>query len=135
MKSKNALYDKLNKVECEGAGDNDGFYEFDTTDCHLLDGNSKRNDPISSVEAGEEVVKSGTAKGHYRRILVAMGRLPQTNMEIARRAYLSQAQVARRMLELERRGLIERGPFITCPILKRKAGTWATTVGGNNGQQ
>lgn len=92
-----------------------------------LDGNSHHGDPISSFEAGEDAVKTGLVSDHHSIILAAKDFTPATNMEIVERTGLTQAQVARRMKELERRGKVERGPFMICPMLNRKVGTWALT--------
>lgn len=89
-----------------------------------LDGNSKRDDPISSVEAGEEMKSSDALARHHQLIVEALGPKPMTNMEIAAKTNLNQNQVTRRMTELERRGIAKRGEFVVCPYLKRKVGTW-----------
>lgn len=90
----------------------------------IAEGLSRVTDPVSSKEAGTETVASGTAKDHRNRILSVMGTEPLTNCQHAQLAGLAQDQTTRRMTELDRLGLVERGPFVRCPILGRKAGTW-----------
>jgi len=87
-------------------------------------GLSRSSDPVSSKEAGQEIVAFGTATQHRERILAVMGANPLTNCQHAQLAGLAQDQTTRRMSELSRLGLVERGPFVRCPILGRKAGTW-----------
>jgi len=94
------------------------------TDNKISEGLSRRDDPISSKEAGDEIVATGTATQHRDRILSVMSFDPLTNSQHARKAGLAQDQTTRRMTELNRLGLVERGPFVRCPILGRKAGTW-----------
>ena len=90
----------------------------------IAEGLSRVTDPISSKEAGDEAVAVGVAKQHRNRILAVMGTEPLTNCQHAKLSGLGQYQTTRRMTELARLGLVERGPFVTCPILGRKAGTW-----------
>jgi len=90
----------------------------------VKEGLSRRTDPVSSLEAGREVVKTGTSSHHREIILSHMEIYPLTNSQLASRAGLDQYQVTRRMTELERMGKVERGPIVECPILGRKAGTW-----------
>lgn len=91
------------------------------------DGASKRFDPVTSYEAGEDFVASGKAEGHYNLIVDTLRDqypLAMTNMEIAERSGLNQNQVTRRMTELERRDYVVRGENVICPILGRNCGTW-----------
>lgn len=91
------------------------------------DGNSRKNDPITSVQAGEEVVRTGTAASHRQLILSTLrdSEKPLTNMEIMHKAGLQfREQVSRRMKELERKGLAVRSRNTICPYLNRNVGTW-----------
>lgn len=99
-----------------------------TRDVVSLDGNSRNSGPVPSLLAGEEVKENGTIGHHHQRIMDVMSLLWRTNAQIADRCGLDRISVTRRVTELERRGLIERGPVIKCPILGRKAGTWRLTI-------
>lgn len=90
----------------------------------IAEGLSRRDDPVSSKDAGSAAVSTGTTKQHRQRILEIMGTEPLTNCQHAQLAGLGQYQTTRRMTELHRLGLVERGPFVKCPVLGRKAGTW-----------
>ena len=90
-----------------------------------LDCNSKRNDPVPSYEAASDFAKSGAVKTHHQLILLAVGSVPRTNMQIGFNTGLSQSQVTRRVAELERRGLICRTKDLKhCPFLKRNVTAW-----------
>lgn len=94
---------------------------------HYLDGAAKTGDPVQSFEAGEDAVKTGLTAKHFRMIMEVINEQPDrefANMDIAYMASLSQNQVTRRMSELERRGLIERGENRKCVYLGRNVGTW-----------
>lgn len=66
----------------------------------------RRADPPTSVAAAR---RSATFAGdHARRILVALEHGPAGKTEIGRRCGLTEQQVARRMHELRRAGLVER---------------------------
>lgn len=90
----------------------------------MLQGLSRKKDPISSHEAGSEIVSSGIASRHCKLILSIMSQEQKTNCEHAELAGLTQNQITRRMTEIERSGLVERGAYVTCPILGRRVGTW-----------
>jgi predicted Rossmann fold nucleotide-binding protein DprA/Smf involved in DNA uptake len=65
---------------------------------------ARRNDPPTSKAAGR--ASRAFATGHGRRILDALASAPGTKDEIAARCGLDEQQVARRMHELRRRGLV-----------------------------
>jgi predicted Rossmann fold nucleotide-binding protein DprA/Smf involved in DNA uptake len=66
---------------------------------------ARRDDPPTSKAAGR--ASRAFAAGHGRRILEALEAGPGTKDEIAARCGLDEQQVARRMHELKRRGLVE----------------------------
>lgn len=66
----------------------------------------RRSDPATSVAAAR---RARTFAGdHARRILEALASGPAGKTEIGRRCGLTEQQVARRMHELRRAGLVER---------------------------
>ena len=65
---------------------------------------ARRNDPPTSKAAGANSRRF--AGGHCRRILEALAIGPGTKDEIAARCGLDEQQVARRMHELRRAGLV-----------------------------
>lgn len=67
---------------------------------------ARRSDPPTSKAAGRNSRRF--AGGHCRKILDALAIGPGTKDEIAARCGLTEQQVARRMHELRRKGLVER---------------------------
>jgi len=65
---------------------------------------ARRRDPPTSKAAGR--ASRAFAAGHGQRILEALADGPGTKDEIAERCGLDEQQVARRMHELRRRGLV-----------------------------
>jgi DNA-binding transcriptional ArsR family regulator len=65
---------------------------------------ARRVDPPTSKAAGQ--ASRAFAAGHARRILEALAEGPGTKDEIAARCDLDEQQVARRMHELRRAGLV-----------------------------
>ena len=65
---------------------------------------ARRTDPQTSKAAGR--ASQSFATGHRERILEALAVGPGTKDEIAARCGLDEQQVARRMHELRRRGLV-----------------------------
>lgn len=75
-------------------------------DMPLFAPEARRSDPPTSKAAGRQAV---AFKGdHARRILAALASGPAGKTEIASRCGLTEQQVARRMHELRRAGLVER---------------------------
>ena len=78
---------------------------FIDTQCDLpLFAAARRSDPQTAKAAG--VASRAFASGHGRRILEALSAGPGTKDEISQRCGLTEQQVARRMHELRRRGLV-----------------------------
>ena len=65
---------------------------------------ARRSDPPTSHAAGR--ASRAFASGHCRRILEALAAGPGTKDELAQRCGLTEQQVARRMHELRRDGLV-----------------------------
>lgn len=111
----------------ENAAEPDAQSSSETkTSCH-------RGDPQTSVLAGIEFHRSGKAARHRELILDAMKRYgPGTHSEIARNIpELDWLAVARRLSELQRDGLIVRGPARVCTIKGSKCSVWRLTEGGD----
>jgi DNA-binding HxlR family transcriptional regulator len=78
---------------------------FIDTQCDLpLFAAARRSDPQTAKAAG--VASRAFASGHGGRILEALTAGPGTKDEISQRCGLTEQQVARRMHELRRRGLV-----------------------------
>ncbi len=70
---------------------------------------AKRNDPLSSYVAGEKFVQSEECKNHKDWIVLKLKVFgAMTGKDIAGKTGLTFEQVARRMIELERTGLVQR---------------------------
>jgi DNA-binding MarR family transcriptional regulator len=72
---------------------------------------ARRTDPETSHEAAQAVLGSGQVKVQQAIVLEAVLRWPGlTSLELAARLRLDRYQVARRLPELERAGLVAKGP-------------------------
>jgi response regulator of citrate/malate metabolism len=83
-------------------------------------------DPISSHLAAAEVTASGRRDSQKREILEALRAesAPVTSMELARAAGIDRYTVARRLPDLERDRLVERGQLRDCRVSGRPCVTW-----------
>jgi hypothetical protein len=88
---------------------------------------ARASDPVSSQLAAEEVTASGHRDSQKREILAALRSEPEpvSSMELSRATGLDRYVVARRLPDLERDGMVERGPLRTCRISNRAAVTWS----------
>lgn len=85
----------------------DYYREIDAAVAELpLFAAARRTDPPTSKIAGERA--GGLVADHHRRILEALTLGPAGKTEIGLRCGLTEQQVARRMHELRRAGLVER---------------------------
>lgn len=72
----------------------------------------RSTDPISSAVAGIYVTQTGTRKNQIRQVLKALLQYPHsTSREMAERTKIDRHIVARRLPDLERMGLAQRGPI------------------------
>lgn len=86
---------------------------------------ARSNDPLTSWEAAEHIVGSGKAAFQEHRAVAAVRAYPRmTSLELSEAARICRFELARRLPEAERHGLVIRGPVRTCRISKRKAATW-----------
>jgi predicted HTH transcriptional regulator len=70
---------------------------------------SKRGDPLSSYVAGDRHRLSGKAESHRQQILEFMrGKRPMTSKQIALNMGMDRHEVARRLPEMARKGLVMR---------------------------
>jgi hypothetical protein len=70
---------------------------------------ARRRDPASSLEAADEIERSGRARAQAERVLAAVRCYPNsTSMELARFAKLDRYAVARRLPELRDVDLVEQ---------------------------
>jgi hypothetical protein len=83
-------------------------------------------DPVSSHLAAAEITASGQRDSQKRAILSALREQlsPCTSMELARAAGIDRYIVARRLPDLERDGLVERGQMRNCDVTGRPAIAW-----------
>ena len=92
---------------------------------------SKKNDQDTSYEAAENYDKTGKRNHHFSLILIAMSGLsPFTSAEIAAWSELDRWQVARRLPEMARAGLVARDGKKTCSVLKSNCVAWKLTAKG-----
>ena len=84
------------------------------------------NDPLSSHLAAAELTSSGRRASQKAEIVTWLRtqESPLTSMEIAHAAGLDRYMVARRLPDLERDGLVERGAMRICRESGRPAITW-----------
>lgn len=86
---------------------------------------SHRGDPVTSYEAAEQFRRSGKRAYHWWIILEGMKQCNGgTHSEIAAATPLDWLQVARRLSELERAGLVRKGEPRICTIKGSRCVTW-----------
>lgn len=86
---------------------------------------ARSTDPETSHLAAEHIIATGKRAHQQHQALAAVRAFPDhTSLEIAEAARCCRFQLARRLPELERDGLVERGPARTCRVSGRKAATW-----------
>jgi hypothetical protein len=87
---------------------------------------ARRSDPESSHRAGGEITVSGRREGQLLGVLALVRKYPgSTSLELAYKSFsLDRYVVARRLPELEKAGLVSRGPLKQCGISKKLALTW-----------
>lgn len=85
-----------------------------------------RSDPPTSKLAAAELVASGRHDAQKTAVLSALRAHcePVTSAELAWSACLDRHTTARRLPDLERAGLVERGPARACRLTGHKAVTW-----------
>ena len=70
---------------------------------------SRTSDPLSSFKAGDRHHLSGKAESHRQQILEFMrGKRPMTSKQIALNMGMDRHEVARRLPEMARKGLVMR---------------------------
>lgn len=86
---------------------------------------ARAGDPVTSHTAAAELVASGRQAVQQQAVLGAVRAQPgSTSAELARDFELDRYAVARRLPELERRGLIRRDGPRRCDATDRMAVTW-----------
>lgn len=86
---------------------------------------ARRGDPITSAHAAAWLTSSGFRDSQAGRVLDAVICWPKsTSAELARRAQIDRYICARRLPELEKLGLVTRGPIAHCTVTGRAALTW-----------
>lgn len=80
----------------------------------------------TSLEAAEELKRSGRLNQQCRQVLEALRGTPgATSAELARFAGLDRHLVARRLPDLDRLRLVQRGEARLCMATGRRAITWS----------
>jgi predicted ArsR family transcriptional regulator len=99
---------------------------FDPDDPRTL---ARATDPDTSREAARDAVASGSVARHESLILAALAghAAGMTSEEIATAAGLDRHAAARRLPELERRGLVRRGEPRRSAGSGRRGVTWGLT--------
>ena len=86
---------------------------------------ARRTDPPSSHAAAQEIERTGGRASQSEAVLETVTRHPRrTSLELSRLSRLDRYTVSRRLPELERRGLIRRGPTRDCTVNGRPMLTW-----------
>jgi hypothetical protein len=86
---------------------------------------SRRTDPISSKEAETEINRSGARETQQREILQTVIDSPgRTSLELAQISRFDRYQIARRLADLHRKGLVRQGEIRACDVGNRNAVTW-----------
>ena len=81
--------------------------------------------PATSHAAAAELVRSGAQAAQKAEVLEAVRRWPgSTARELADASGLTMHVVGRRLPDLERDGMVERGPARTCRVGRRPGTTW-----------
>ena len=85
----------------------------------------RRSDPPTSRIAAENLVASGELNRQQQAVRDALTRWPgSTAVELAKFADLDRYAVSRRLPELQRKGLVRRGPPRDCTVNGRAQCTW-----------
>ena len=100
-----------------------GLLAHQTPNCAPL---AAASDPITSHAAAREITQSGHREGQKRAVVefLRTQSAPLTSAEIAAAAGMGRYDVARRLPDAERDGLVSRGPARTCRQTGRAAITW-----------
>ena len=86
---------------------------------------ARLTDPPSSHAAAQEMERTGRRVAQCEAVLETVKRHPrQTSLELSQLSRLDRYTVSRRLPELERRGLIRRGPTRDCTVNGRPMLTW-----------
>ena len=82
-------------------------------------------DPVTSHLAAQEVYESGAADKQAAAVFSLVQIRPgMTSAGLASHFHVDRYMVARRLPELEARGLVRKGNPIRCPVSGRAAVTW-----------
>lgn len=83
-----------------------------------------RDDPITSTLAADRHERSGAREGNLRAVQQGVWKWPgRTSRELAKLLGMDRHEVARRLPDLEKAGLVCKGPARVC----REGGTMAVT--------
>ncbi|NLG43924.1 MAG: winged helix-turn-helix domain-containing protein [Phycisphaerae bacterium] len=86
---------------------------------------ARRNDPITSHQAAEEVEASGRAASQRQTCLLEVWKKPgQTAAEIAAATGLERHVPSRRLPELRKARLVKSGPVRRCTVTGNPSMTW-----------
>jgi len=98
----------------------------DFMDKHMAPPLSRTTDPIGSFEAADKHFRTGTQWQHFKIIYTALKDHPgSTSKELTRHCSLDRHQIARRLPEMARMNLVEKGPSRICEMGGTRALTWS----------
>jgi len=104
--------------------------EPETKTPSTIDTLTHRGDPETSREAARKLMAAGKLGLHRQIVLDGVKCCPGgTHSEIAAGTPLDWLQVARRLSELERAGLVRKGEPRICRVKGSRCTTWWTTQG------
>lgn len=86
---------------------------------------SHSRDPVTSFEAAERLYRSGKLNGQCKAVFKALrSNSGATSAELAKKMSVDRHLPARRLPDLARQGLIERGSIRTCNVTHNPCVTW-----------
>lgn len=86
---------------------------------------ARRTDPLTSHEAAADITESGVRGRQMADVLTAVKRYPgRTSAELGSVSRFDRWVAARRLPELEKKGLVVRGEARKCRITSKRSITW-----------
>lgn len=86
---------------------------------------ARTTDPITSHMAAADIIASGCASKQRRRAAAAVRNHPgRTSLELSRVTGIDRYELARRLPECEREGMVKRGDHRRCNASGKQAVTW-----------
>jgi len=100
-----------------------------------IEAGSRSTDPVTSFMAADNIERSGRADRRRKEVLHELMLVPGlTSAEVARNLRLDRHDPARRLPELEKAGLVRKGPRRQCSACRNSCVTWYAVRRDPNGQ-